>query len=50
MHYVSEMGSGAMIYMPSFVKIGPEFKRLWEVYTDKQTYSYRQEGDRISLL
>jgi hypothetical protein len=39
MKYAVEMGSVAMIYMPSFVKIG-----------SGDTQTRRQDGDRISLL
>jgi hypothetical protein len=28
MKYVIEMGSGAMIYTPSFIKIGPGIQKL----------------------
>jgi hypothetical protein len=42
MKYAVEMGSGAMIYIPSFIKIGGRG------FTDKQ--AHRQHGDRINLL
>jgi hypothetical protein len=39
------MGSGAMIYVPSFIKIGSGIQKLMGGgYTD------RQQGDLISLL
>jgi hypothetical protein len=41
------MGSGAMIYIPSFAKIGSGIQKLIGG-GDSQTY--RQHGDRISLL
>jgi hypothetical protein len=44
MKYAVEMGSGAMIYIPSFIKIGSAIQKLIGGYT------YRQHGDRISLL
>jgi hypothetical protein len=43
--YAVEMGSGVMIYIPSFIKIGSGIKKLiGGAYTDTQ------HGDRISLL
>jgi hypothetical protein len=49
MKYAAEMGSGAMIYIPSFIKIGSAIQKLigWgeEGYTDTEKHS-----DRISLL
>jgi hypothetical protein len=46
MKYAVEMGSGAMIYIPSFKKIGSGNQKLmgW----DSQTH--RQHGDLISLF
>jgi hypothetical protein len=41
-----EMGSGAMIYIPSFIKIGSGIHKL--IREDTQTHG--QHGDRISLL
>jgi hypothetical protein len=33
-----EIGSGVMIYMPSFIKIGSGFQNLgWGVFTETQT-------------
>jgi hypothetical protein len=46
MKYAVEMGSGAMIYMPSFIKIGSGIQKL--IIGDTQRD--RQEGDRIYLL
>jgi hypothetical protein len=46
MKYAIEMGSGAMIYIPSFITIGSGIQRL--VGGDTQTQ--RQHGDLISLL
>jgi hypothetical protein len=37
MKYAVEMGSGAMIYIPSFIKIGSAIKKLIRGYTDTQT-------------
>jgi hypothetical protein len=45
MEYAVEMGLGAVIYIPSFVKIGPGIQKLKE-----GTQTHRQHGDRISLL
>jgi hypothetical protein len=46
MKYEVEMGSGAMIYIPSFIKIGSGIQKL--IARDSQTH--RQHEDRISLL
>jgi hypothetical protein len=46
MKYTAEMGLGAMIYIPSFIKIGLGIQRL--IGEDIQTH--RQERDRISLI
>jgi hypothetical protein len=52
MEYAVEMRSGAMIYVPSFTKIGSGIQKLMGrgggEYTDRQTH--RQHGDCISLL
>jgi hypothetical protein len=46
MKYAVEMGSGAMIDIPSFIKIGPGiYKLIWE-----DTQTHRQYGGHISLL
>jgi hypothetical protein len=40
MKYAVEMGSGAMIYIPSFIKIGSDIRKLisgGRGYTDTQT-------------
>jgi hypothetical protein len=34
MRYAVEMGSGAMIYIPSFIKIGSGIQKLIGSYTD----------------
>jgi hypothetical protein len=46
MKYAVEMGSGAMIYISSFIKIGSGIQKLmgWNMQT------HRQHEDRISLL
>jgi hypothetical protein len=44
MKYAFEMGSGAMMYRPSFIKIGSGIQKL--IRGDSQT----QDGDRIGLL
>jgi hypothetical protein len=46
MKYAVEMGSGAMMQIPSFIKIGSGIQKL--IWRDTQTH--RQHGDRISLL
>jgi hypothetical protein len=43
MKYSVEMGSGAVIYVPSFVKIGSGIQKLIGG-------RHRQQGDLISLL
>jgi hypothetical protein len=43
MKYAVEMGSGAMIYIPGFIKIGLGIQKLTRGI-------HRQHGDRISLL
>jgi hypothetical protein len=44
MSYAVEMGSGAMIYLPNFIKTGSDIKKLIGGRT------YRQHSDRIILL
>jgi hypothetical protein len=44
MKYAVEMDSGAMIYIPSFIKIGPGIPKLIGGGT------HRQDVDRISLV
>jgi hypothetical protein len=46
MKYAVEMGSGAMIYIPSFIKIGSVIQKL----TGGDSQTHRQHGNRISLL
>jgi hypothetical protein len=36
MKYAVEMGSGTMIYIPSFIKIGSAIQKLMGGYTDTQ--------------
>jgi hypothetical protein len=44
MKYAVEMGSGAMIYIPSFIKIGSGIQKLiGEIHTDAQ------QGNVLSL-
>jgi hypothetical protein len=45
-NYSIEMGSGAVICIPSFIKIGSGIEKL--IGGDTQTH--RQQGDLISLL
>jgi hypothetical protein len=44
MKYATEMDSGTIIYMPSFIETGSGIQKLigWGIY--------RQHGDHISLL
>jgi hypothetical protein len=44
MKYAIEMGSGAMIYIPSFIKTGSGIQKLI------RGWGGAQDGDRISLL
>jgi hypothetical protein len=44
MKYADEMGSGAVIYVPSFINIGSGIQKLMGGGI------HRQHGDRISLL
>jgi hypothetical protein len=44
MKYAVEMGSGAIIYIPSFIKIGSGIQKLMG-----GSKTHRQHGDRISL-
>jgi hypothetical protein len=46
MKYASEMGSGAMICIPSCIKTGSGIKKL----AGRGSYRYRQHRDGISLL
>jgi hypothetical protein len=46
MKYAVEMGSGAMIYISSSIKIGSDIQKL--IMEDTQTH--RQQGDHTSLL
>jgi hypothetical protein len=43
MKYAGEMGTGAIIYIPSFIETGSAIQRLVGV-------QHRQRGDIISLL
>jgi hypothetical protein len=46
MNYAAEMGSGVMIYIPGFIKIGSSIPKL--IREDSQTH--RQRDDLISPL
>jgi hypothetical protein len=49
MNYTIGMGSVAVIYVPSFIKIGPSIQKIiGRGFTDKQTH--RPNGVLISLL
>jgi hypothetical protein len=52
MTYSVEMGSGAMIHMPSFIKNGSGIEKLLrgDMHKDTQTHTKRQQGDHIRLL
>jgi hypothetical protein len=46
MKYADEIGSGAMTYIPSFIKIGSGIRKLRR---GVHRQSHRQHGDLISL-
>jgi hypothetical protein len=46
MNYSVEVGSGAMIYIPSFINIGSDIQKLM----GGGIHRHRQHGDRINLL
>jgi hypothetical protein len=47
MKYAVEMGSGAMIYLPSYITVGSAIQKLIGA---TQTHRHKLHGDRISLL
>jgi hypothetical protein len=47
MIYAVEMGSGAIIYIPSFIKIGWGIQKLLE---RDHIQTHRQHGDLTSIL
>jgi hypothetical protein len=49
MKYAVEMGSGAMLYIPSFMKVGSGIQKLTGE-GDIQAKTHRQHADRISLF
>jgi hypothetical protein len=53
MKYAVEMGSDAVIYVPSFIKICSGVQKLIcgiHTHTHKQKHTHGQQHDRISLL
>jgi hypothetical protein len=46
MKYVVEMGSAAIMYIPSFINTGLGIQKLMETHR----HTYRQNGDLIGLL
>jgi hypothetical protein len=52
MNYSIEMGSGAITYVPRFIKINSGIQKLTGGYAYRQThmYTHRQDGDLTSLL
>jgi hypothetical protein len=46
MKYAVEMGSGVMIYIPSFIKIDSGIQKLKR----EDTQTHRQHGDLMSLF
>jgi hypothetical protein len=47
MKYAIEIGSGAMTYMPSFIKIG---SRIQKFIAGIYRQTHREQGDLISLF
>jgi hypothetical protein len=47
MKYAVEVGSGAVIHVPSFTKIDSDIEKLMG---GRDTQTNRQQGDRINLL
>jgi hypothetical protein len=47
MKYAIKMGSSAIMYIPSFIKIGSAIQNL---IGDGDKWTHRQHGDRISLF
>jgi hypothetical protein len=43
MKYAVEIGSDAIIYIPSFIKIGSAIQKLIGGYTDTQTPAWRSQ-------
>jgi hypothetical protein len=48
MKYAALVVSGAMIYIPSLIKIGSSIQKSKRGFTDTRTH--RQHGDLISIL
>jgi hypothetical protein len=49
MKYAVEIGSGAMIYIPSFINTGSGIQKLIQkIYGHRDTH--RQQGDLVSLM
>jgi hypothetical protein len=46
MLYAVEMGSYAIIHIPSFINLGSDIQKLIK----GDAWTYRQHGDRISLF
>jgi hypothetical protein len=45
------MGPGAMIHIPSFIKIGSGIQKLkWGIHIQTHTHTLRQQGDIISIF
>jgi hypothetical protein len=52
-YYAVEMGSGAVIYVPSFIQIGSGIQKLIggiQTHTHTHTHTYGQECNLISLI
>jgi hypothetical protein len=46
-----EMGSGAVVYIPSFIKIGSGIQKLiGGIHRHTQTHTHGQQRDLVSLL
>jgi hypothetical protein len=44
------MGSGAVIYVPNFIKIGSGVQKLKGIHSHTHTHTHGQQRDLISLL
>jgi hypothetical protein len=48
--YAAEMGSGAMIYIPSFVKIDSGIQKLMWGGGDTQTHTQKNKKSRLKMI
>jgi hypothetical protein len=50
MKYTVEMGSGSMLFNPSFIKIGSGIQKLFRTCIHMHAHTQRQQGDLICPL